>query len=76
MLLGQFVCLYGMLSQDIQETLMDWFQYRHLAVFGFFNKAIGHFIFSFFFWGGFRPAEGFPLDKNQEMEILVLWKQV
>ena len=55
---------------------MDWFQYRHLAVFGFFNKAIGHFIFSFFFWGGFRPAEGFPLDKNQEMEILVLWKQV
>jgi len=37
--------LYGVLSQDIQETFMDWFRYRHLAIFGFFTKAIGYFTF-------------------------------
>lgn len=64
----------------VKETSMNCFWYKHVAVFGFFNKLIGHFFpphfFFFFFWGGFRPAEGFPLKKNQELEILVLWKQV
>ena len=39
------------------------------------RKQLATLLFNFF-WGGFRPAEGFPLDKNQEMEIVVLWKLV